>query len=119
VISKPTLQQHLIEDVLVDQKVLMSGIGNYLKAEILYDTRISPLRLIKDITFDEWIHIFKSAKKLTKEMLAILKSKDKSSEKYMSAMKVYSRKQDPYGNPVHTRTTKTGRTTWWVPAIQK
>lgn len=118
-ILKPTLQQHLIEDVLVDQKVIMSGIGNYLKAEILYDTRISPLRMIKDITFDEWIKIFKSAKKLTKEMFAILQSKDKSSEKYMSSMKVYSRKQDPYGNPVHTRTTKTGRTTWWVPTIQK
>lgn len=114
----PSVKQKLIEDVIIDQQVLLSGIGNYLKAEILYDARISPLRKVQDITLAEWTTIFKCAKEKSKKMLRILLSSN-SSNKYLGEMKVYNQKTDPYGNNVVTHTTKGGRTTWWVPAIQK
>lgn len=138
ILSKTSLQKHLIEDLLVNQQQLLSGIGNYLKAEILYEARVSPLRQVGDITTNEWTKIFIVAKKKATEMFKILTSiptttskttnttkTSKTSEKYMkytkymNAMKVYHCKHDPLGNPVVTHTTKTGRTTWWVPNLQK
>jgi formamidopyrimidine-DNA glycosylase len=114
----PSTKTKLIEDVIIDQKILLSGIGNYLKAEILYSAQVSPLRKVEDITKNEWITIFKYAKQISKKMLNILLSVN-SGNKYMGAMKVYNNKFDQYGNHVATHTTKGGRTTWWVPAIQK
>lgn len=114
----PSNKQKLIEDVIMDQQVLLSGIGNYLKAEILYDARISPLRKVGDITPKEWTTLFKCAKAKSKKMLHILIS-SKSGNKYLGAMKVYHQKTDPYGNLVVTHATKGGRTTWWVPAMQR
>ena len=51
-------------------------------------------------------------KKNIKKMLKALNSDDP--EKYMDSMKIYSRKIDPLGNKI-----KTGRTTCYVPQIQK
>jgi formamidopyrimidine-DNA glycosylase len=115
---RPSTKTKLIEDVIIDQKLLLSGIGNYLKAEILYNARVSPLRKVDDITANEWISIFKCSKQIAKKMLTILLSAN-SGNKYLGAMKVYNNKFDPYGHPVATHTTKGGRTTWWVPAMQK
>ena len=50
-------------------------------------------------------------------MLKVLESDD--SNKYMNSMKIYTRKIDPLGNKIKTHTTKTGRTTYYVPNIQK
>jgi hypothetical protein len=38
---------------------------------------------------------------------------------YMKAMEVYQRDKDPHGNEVKKYKTSKGRTTHWVPAIQK
>ena len=40
-------------------------------------------------------------------------------EKYMNAMKVYQKEIDPLGNKIHRRITKYGRSTFYVPSIQK
>jgi len=106
----------LIEDALLDQQFIVSGIGNYLKAEILYEAKISPLRTLSSITPEEWKDFFYSAKKIIKRMLKAIYLKD--DEVYLNSMKVYQQKTDPLGNPVQKHTTKQGRTTFWVPAIQ-
>lgn len=109
--------KHRIEDVIIDQKLILSGIGNYLKSEILYECKISPLRVLKNITLDEWKLIFRVAKKITKKMEKILNSNNL--DKYFSEMKVYQQKNDPYGNKIKTRKSKFGRTTFYVRSIQK
>ena len=104
-----------IEDVIVDQKVLISGIGNYLKAEILYLSNISPFRKIVDISDEEWILLIKKAKQFIKKQEKTLSNPDK----YMESWNVYQQKTDKLGNYVRTHQTKNGRTTHWVPDVQK
>jgi DNA-formamidopyrimidine glycosylase len=113
----PKRSNHLIEDALTDQQFFVSGIGNYLKAEILYQAKISPLRTISSLSLDEWKELYKIAKKTTKLMYRILLSRD--DDKYMNTMKIYGKKEDKYGNKVISHTTKKGRTTFWVPSLQK
>ena len=110
-------QNTLIEDALLDQKFIVSGIGNYLKAEILYDAKISPVRPIHTISPTEWQRFYRSARRVIKRMLRAVYLKD--DEVYLNSMKVYRQDKDPQGNPVQKHTTKQGRTTFWVPSIQK
>ena len=107
----------LIEDVIIDQKLIFSGIGNYLKSEILYLSKISPLRPIKNIDMDMWKLIFKCSRKIVKKMYKILVNK--TSDEYMDSMYVYQKTEDLYGNKIKTHTSKTGRTSFYVPSIQK
>jgi formamidopyrimidine-DNA glycosylase len=106
----------LIEDIIIDQKKIFSGIGNYLKSEILYLCKISPLRPLKSIDIDTWYIIFKFSKKIVKKMYK--KLVDGTLDDYINAMNVYQKKEDPYGNKIKTRTSKFGRTTFYVPSIQ-
>lgn len=110
-------QNQLLEDIIIDQKIFVSGIGNYLKAEILYDAKINPLRKVKSLTKEEWKQIYHSIKKIIKKMLKALHSDDP--DKYMDSMKIYRKEFDPYGNKIKSHKTKTGRTTYYVPQIQK
>lgn len=104
----------LLEDVIVDQHRIVSGIGNYLKSEILYDAKISPLRKANTITTEEWNTILQSARKYIKRMSKYINNPDK----YESSFRVYQKLKDPYGNSVKKHTTKQGRTTFWVPSMQ-
>jgi formamidopyrimidine-DNA glycosylase len=104
-----------IEDVIIDQKVLLSGIGNYLKAEVLYLSKISPFRKIKDVSDEEWKLLIKKAKLFIKKQQKILDNPDK----YMDSWNVYQQKTDKLGNYVRTHKSKNGRTTHWVPNVQK
>ncbi len=110
-------KEWLIEDALIDQKVIFSGIGNYLKSESLYEARISPLRQVKHISRSEWLKLFCIMKNITNKMLIVLRSNDTS--KYMDNMQVYGRAADPLGNPIVTKLSKAGRMTYWVPTLQK
>jgi endonuclease-8 len=113
----PKIQNKLLEDIIVDQKLIFSGIGNYLKSEILYRAKISPLRMIKDIQMDEWKTIFTVAKKVCNKMQSILATDDY--DKYFETMKVYQKEKDPLGNIIKTHKTSQGRTTFYVESIQK
>jgi len=113
----PKIKNKLIEDIIIDQKLIFSGIGNYLKSEILYRAKISPLRKIKNINNDEWKKIFTIAKKLCNKMQLILETDN--SNKYFDSMKVYQKEKDPYGNKIKTHKSLGGRTTFYVESIQK
>ena len=115
VASKKRLSEKLIEDVLLDQNAVVSGIGNYLKSEILYQARISPMRQIKTLTETEWKTFLESARKVFKRMINVLGDEDK----YMESMRVYMQSVDKLGNKVKKHRTKDNRTTYWVPAVQK
>ena len=105
-----------IEAVLSDQKLLVSGIGNYLKSEIMYAAKISPHRKIADISQAEWRTLFLQAKRVTARMLRALKSNN--TDAYEAQMSVYRKEKDSLGNPVKTYNNAAGRTVHWVPVIQ-
>lgn len=107
-----------IAEALMDQTLLMSGIGNILKSELLYDAGISPRRAVKEINEKEWPMIVSSAKKVSKETLAVLQRRQGSTrEEYNAIRLIYDKTMDPLGHRVHSYSSK-GRTTYYVPEVQ-
>jgi len=137
-----------IVEVLMSQEArngIGSGLGNYLVPEILYLAKISPHRQINSLSTDD-IHNLTKAIKITLRLCYIantteyidhLKKFLLSHKKYVESGKfpnyhnlkslenksfhfnVYGRKVDDDGNSVVGEKILTGRTTYWVPDIQK
>jgi formamidopyrimidine-DNA glycosylase len=114
-----------IAECLMNQSVI-SGVGNYLKAEILYASKVSPNRLVKDVTNDEWHDLYfnthvQAARsyKLGGATIATYRQPNGDKGLYNRRFAVYNEKSDPLGNEVIKETTADKRTTHWVPAIQK
>ena len=114
-----------IAKALMNQTVV-SGIGNYLKAEILYAAKISPHRLCKDLTIKEIELIAEKSFEITNASYqsggaTIMTYRDENNEKglYSRRFMVYNHKTDPKGNKVIKETTTDKRSTYWVPEIQK
>lgn len=125
--------------LLQDQQKFCSGIGNYLSAEILYRAAISPHRLSYTLTNKEMETLIYQIKYTTKlayvdnhtgymvNLVSIVKNLPKRT--YHPNIKLgknntfvfcaYRQKTDPYGNIVLADKIVSGRTTYWVPAIQK
>ena len=51
-LTSPPHDQHAIGAVLLNQQVV-AGIGNYLRAEILFDCRLDPWRIVNELSADE------------------------------------------------------------------
>lgn len=118
-LAAATLAAKTIEEVLADQRLVLSGIGNYLKAEILYAARIAPMTAAADLTPAQWRALFDAAKRVTRRMLRALRADaDATESAYDAALKIYGKRHDPHGNAVETYKNKTNRTTYWVPAVQ-
>jgi len=114
-----------IAEALMDQTIV-SGVENYVKAEALYLSKISPHRVVETLT-DKALQNLNVA---TRSVLvnsfesggATLKS---YSDFYGDAgdatqrFAVYGRKTDPEGRDVIKEQTRDGRTTHWVPDVQK
>ena len=113
-----------IVEALMDQSVV-SGVGNYVKAEALYLARISPHRKVS--TLDD-----REMKNLNTAVRSVLISSFESGGATLKSYRdfygevgdasqrfaVYSQKFDPLGRPVLKEQTKDGRTTHWVPDHQ-
>lgn len=113
-------QKWKLEDILMDQKCLVSGVGNYLKAEVLYDARLSPLRTWGSLTTEEHLQLYHSLRRVAHDSHEYMIRNPNHYLEYDNdpVLKVYQKQRDPQGNPVVSHKTKAGRTTWWVPAIQ-
>jgi formamidopyrimidine-DNA glycosylase len=114
--AKPTLS---VEQALMDQTLLMSGIGNILKSEVLYEAGVSPRRKVKDVVEGEWRAIVSAAKKVSRKTLAVLNRREGDSrDEYAGIRQVYDRETDPEGRRVVSYRAADGRTTFYVPAVQ-
>lgn len=110
---------------LMDQSIV-SGVGNYIKSESLYRAKISPHRTISDLSDRELSSLYDAIKKVS---WASFKYNGMSQENYVDLygeegdyvnhLKVYGRKTDPKGNKIKKEKTKDGRSTFWVPDIQR
>ncbi len=127
----PFIKRHLslntkpIGQVMLDQSVF-AGSGNYLRAEALYEARISPWRPSNQLSETEVRTLCTSLKDVMEasyrhQGATILTYKTAYGEegRYSSLFKVYGKKQDPEGRPIIKETTPEGRTCHWCPDIQK
>ena len=115
----------LICQALMDQKVI-SGVGNYLKAECLYYAKISPYEKCNTLTDDQLIILHTTIRQIINLSYqsggATIKNYanlDGKIGKYSRRFAVYNQKSDPEGRVVVKEKTPDGRTTHWVPEVQE
>ena len=113
-----------IAENIMNQSVV-SGVGNYLKAEILYDCKISPHRICNSLSDFDINRVLESSTRITRLSYesggATIKNyRNTSGEKgvYTRRFAVYNQETDPLGNEVIREVTKDKRTTHWVPNLQ-
>jgi len=120
--------QKTLAELLMNQKIF-SGIGNYLKAEILWMAELSPHRTPESLGEDEWkllhslCHIIPSESLYHGRGSSIMtyraKMKNSDLQYPQGNLAVYRRKKDPEGREIIPEETKDKRTTHWVPDYQK
>jgi len=112
IVKQKNLNKTEICSILTNPKYLCSGIGNYLKSEILYQAKLHPNRSINNINNDELEVLHKAIKDVCELHL----SKDGISDEYL---KVYRKHTDVDGNDIKFENTNDGKKTYWVPEVQK
>ena len=105
---------------------LVCGVGNYIKADSLWLAKISPKRKVKDISDIEFADLKEAIQRVMRTSyesggatIASYQSFDDKPGEYGQKMIVYGQKKDPEGNDVIKEKTDDGRTTHWVPSVQK
>jgi formamidopyrimidine-DNA glycosylase len=115
--------------VIMNQKII-SGIGNYLRADILYMSKISPFRKVDKLTEKELESIYKNAKVLTwgdydikmAKKLKLISKETKLPRDYDRMFFVYSYDEDIHGHKIVKKELYEGsqkRFIYYVPSIQK
>ena len=117
------LRKHNLKNVcvvLMNQKVI-SGVGNYIKAESLWYSRINPHSLIKDLTETNIETLYKAVLFVIRKSYvaqgASIKDYytfDQEQGNAVSGFVVYGRKKDYNGHDVLKEQTLDKRTTHWV-----
>ena len=118
-----------VGNILLDQKII-AGVGNYLRADSLWLSKISPFRKGKDLTNKELILLYKNIRLLTWSLynynngvkFKIIEKNDKLPINYKKEFLVYDRDKDIYGNLVIKEKLYEGsniRYIHWVPQVQK
>ena len=123
ILKNSRIKRKQICDLLLEQE-RVAGIGNYLRAEILYRAKIRPDRSLGDLSDDEIerlrVHTIETMKESYAQGGCTLKSYwDPLGRKGNFECVVYGQKADPDGNPVQVNTFKDGRSMHWCPAVQK
>jgi formamidopyrimidine-DNA glycosylase len=108
-----------VKAVLLDQSFL-SGIGNYLADEILYHSHIAPQRKASDLTKLE----LKKLRTAITEIIGTAVHADADETRFPATWLFHhrwggKRGPDKIGSHPIVRETVAGRTTAWVPEIQK
>jgi len=107
---------------LMEQKYF-SGIGNYLKAEILYASRLHPGRIMNTLTDTDLERLYTSTLSIIHDSyrnggLTIATYSDANGVIGKYQRKIYNKTADPLGNPIIRQEFSDKRTTHWVPMLQ-
>ena len=112
-------------EALLDQSGV-SGIGNYLRAEILYACSVNPWRNVAEISDEEWNAICDETKRIVEAAylsqgatIYTYKNVDGSTGTAQFLFKVYGEKHDPNGHLILREEDSNGRTIHWCPEVQK
>lgn len=125
IIRLPKHQNKTLPYFLMKQDNI-SGVGNYLKCEALYCTKISPYRLIEKCSdqelqdvFHHLVRIMKISYGLNGNTIKTYYSPTGEIGSFYELLQCYGKLTDPEGRKIKTETTADGRTTHWVPGYQK
>lgn len=121
-LSKPN---RVISEALMDQSCI-SGVGNYMRAEALWLSGISPWRKPIDMSSQEIYELHRYVLEVARASyttggatIHTYKSVNGSKGSYVDRFVVYGRKIDEDGNEVRRDADSGGRTIHWSPARQK
>ncbi len=124
-IKKKIYNNKPIGQLLMNQAIF-AGVGNYIRAEALYISNISPWRLGTSLSEKEIDLLCSSIVQVMNESyqhqgatIQTYKTIYGEEGRYSTIFKVYGQNLDPLGNKVVRDTTPDGRTIHWCPAIQK
>ena len=128
IINKSNLKKY-IGIVLLNQKVI-SGVGNYLRADSLWLSKISPFRKVKNLSDEELKKLYHNIRLLTWSVynynkgikLGIIKKTDKLPLDYKKDFLVYGKEKDVYNNSIIQEKLYEGsqiRYIYWVKNYQK
>lgn len=114
-----------IAAALMEQS-LVSGVGNYVRAEALYRAQVSPHRTVSSLQVQDFSKLNSAIQSVLQEAYkrrgaSIKDYRDPDGEEgqYTQLFLVYNRTHDPHGNAVIREEAEGGRTIHWVPAVQK
>lgn len=119
IFQKKKNQNKTLAEIVMNQENY-AGVGNYIKAEALYRARLSPHRLGNSLNPNEIIGLHYSLYNVMVEAYASkLNYWEPMSDSDKFKKVIYGCAVAPCGNEIISQPTADGRTTWWVPAIQK
>jgi len=105
-------------DMLLDQ-TFISGIGNYLRADIMYHSGLHPEKHVGTLTEEDMEKLFWSMKSILKKCY---EQGGTTTGKYNSSIHtgnyqflIYGKKTSPLGEKIESFKDKQKRTVWWVP----
>jgi len=114
-----------LAEAVMDQS-LISGVGNYVKAESLYRAQLSPHRQVQSLSPTDMSRLKQSIQLVLNEAynrggasIQTYRDFEGNEGEYSQRFLVYNQDKDPNGNSVVKEKTADGRTTHWVPAVQK
>ena len=114
-------QKHRLCEILMNQAII-SGIGNYLRADIMYHAKLSPHRLISSFSEEEIKTLFSSMKYIVQKSYD---SKATTAGNYNSSIHhgnyeflIYGKKECHQKYKVEYFNDKQKRRVWWVPSLQ-
>ena len=123
-ISKISKKMVPIKQILLDQKII-AGIGNIYASEILFDAKISPLELGRDLNLGDCKKLVFSVKKILKKAInsggSTLRdyvSTDGTLGSFQNNFKVYNRKDQKIRGKIVKKIVQYGRSTFYSPEIQ-
>lgn len=127
IFRRPKFNSKNICVVLMGQEAI-SGVGNYIKAEVLYECHISPWAIVSDIddqTLIKLHHAIRNIAKLAFEIheatLYKYTGTHNETKPFKNMLKVYGKLDDPYGNHVTNipyNFSPDKRTTYYVQRVQ-
>ena len=125
-ISKVSSSKREVKSILLDQQII-AGLGNIYVSEILFRSKISPLRSSETISNKEWSQIIKNTQSVLEEAIenngttiSDFRRVDDKTGKFQKFLKVYDKKEHPCpdcGIPIK-RIVQQQRSTFYCPECQ-
>lgn len=111
--------------VLMDQSII-SGIGNYIKSEVLFNSKLSPLNKIDDLSnqqiddlYKSIIYIINKSYQYQGTTLSTYRHVKGTKGDFSNLLEVYNKKKSKTDNfDIEKIKTPDGRSTFWVPNVQ-
>lgn len=97
-----------IAEAMLDQRIF-AGVGNYIRADAMYNARIDPRTPALDLTRQQVGQLWTDAFVVANVAYA-------KATKFQNSC--YGLSVDAHGNPIESYQDRGGRTVWWCPAIQ-